>query len=94
MVPPILLSFFIRRFALHKPKKKLYRLPFVNQGDIVWFYSVKYNHGTGEPYDEERHYGFVSDVKDENIIELTSFDGTCKNHTMFIDNFGLTWGKV
>jgi hypothetical protein len=75
-------------------KKKLYRLPFVNQGDIVWFYDVKYNHGTGEPYDENKYYGFVSEVKDENIIELTSFDGTRKSLTMFIDNFGLLWGKA
>lgn len=94
MVLPILLCCFRGIFALRKPNKKLYRLPFVNQGDIVWFYSVKYNHGTGEPFDEEKHYGFVSEVKDENVIELTSFDGTCKNHTMFIDNFGLLWGKA
>ena len=68
MVRLTLLLCFIRRLALLNSKKKLYRLPFVNQGDIVWFYDVKYNHGTGEPYDESKYYGFVSEVKDENII--------------------------
>jgi len=72
-----------------------YRLPSVDEGDIVWFTDLKFgNMMTGEVIEERRLYGYVKKVWDKNIIELCSFDGTCTNKTMFIDHYGQMWGKA